>query len=63
MNTSATQDEPLVCGICGAVAATPDEARLSWSLGIDAGRVRWACERCSREHVRSIESQLDPAWW
>lgn len=63
MNTSTTQEQPLVCSTCGAVAATPEAARLSWSLAVEAGRIRWTCERCSREHVRSIESKLDPAWW
>lgn len=63
MNISTDQERPLVCGTCGAIPASEEEARLSWSRGIDGGRAQWTCDRCSREHVRSIESKLDPAWW
>jgi hypothetical protein len=62
MSTS-TEHEPLVCGTCGAVPDSEERARLTWSRGIEAGRAQWACERCSREFVRSIESKLDPVWW
>jgi hypothetical protein len=55
----------LVCSTCGSRPAPDDEptARLTWSLSIEDERPRWACERCSRENLRSIESKLDPAWW
>ncbi len=54
-----------VCDACGAVAAAgePTDATLTWSRGIEQGRVRWTCARCSREHVRDIEGRLDSQWW
>ncbi len=55
-------DAPMVCGSCGRVTSRA-EALLSWSRGTERGRTTWTCEACSREHVRSIESKLDPAWW
>lgn len=64
--TMSTPDEghaPLVCSTCGAKPVAEDEARLTWSRGVEAGRTQWSCDRCSREYVRSIESKLDPAWW
>ena len=63
MNIVSDQEQPLVCGTCGAVPASEEQARLSWSRVVDGGRAQWTCDRCSREHVRSIESKLDPAWW
>lgn len=66
MGMSTEQERPLICGSCGAAPASEEQvgqARLSWSREIEAGRARWTCDRCSREHVRSIESKLDPAWW
>jgi hypothetical protein len=49
------------CGSCGSVA---DTARpVTWSVSVEAGRRVWTCERCAREHVRSIEAKLDSSWW
>lgn len=62
MSTS-TDREPLVCATCGTVPESEERARLTWSRALERNRTRWACERCSRENVRSIESKLDPAWW
>ncbi|GAA5027185.1 hypothetical protein GCM10023258_21710 [Terrabacter aeriphilus] len=58
-------DAELVCATCGATPAPEQRAaaRLTWSRGSDGGRSRWTCDRCSREHLRSIEGKLDPAWW
>ena len=50
-----------VCGTCGAVAATARP--ITWSASVENGRRVWTCERCAREHVRSIEAKLDSAWW
>jgi hypothetical protein len=50
-----------VCATCGTVA--PAALPLTWSASIEAGRRVWICERCAREHVRSIEAKLDSAWW
>ncbi len=55
-----------VCVTCGAApstAAALDRARLTWSRGVENGRDVWTCDRCSREHLRSIEGKLDSAWW
>ena len=55
-----------VCATCGAIPATAeaaDLARLTWSRGTENGRDVWTCDRCSREHLRSIEGKLDSAWW
>jgi hypothetical protein len=59
---AGTADATLVCGSCGRVAPRA-EALLSWSRSTERGRTTWTCVPCSREHVRSIESKLDPAWW
>ncbi|MEO7071154.1 MAG: hypothetical protein ABI131_11765 [Nostocoides sp.] len=56
----------LVCGACGAIPETAedaDRARLTWSRGTENGRQAWTCDRCSREHLRSIEGKLDSTWW
>ena len=50
-----------ICAACGTVAATA--LPLSWSAATEAGRRVWICERCARQHVRSIEAKLDSAWW
>jgi hypothetical protein len=56
------QATPVICATCGAVAAS-DPPPLTWSAGIERGRRLWACERCMRENIRSIEGKLDSAWW
>lgn len=58
-------EPPLVCSVCGAAPSSSEEpaARLTWSRGTDGGRVMWTCDRCSRDHLRSIEGKLDPSWW
>ena len=38
-------------------------ARLTWTRGTERGKVVWTCDRCSREHLRSIEAKLDQTWW
>jgi hypothetical protein len=56
----AAQGNP-VCETCGTAA--PGAAPLTWSASVEAGRRVWTCERCAREHLRSIEAKLDSAWW
>ena len=54
-----------MCGTCGRSPA-PGEAevaRVTWSRGRERGRAVWTCTVCSRQHLRSIEGKLDPAWW
>ncbi|MGE5763496.1 MAG: DUF488 domain-containing protein, partial [Mycobacterium leprae] len=67
----------VTCAACGRTAATDEgtapatwtatrgEARAGGSSVRGATRcaTRWLCERCTREHVRSLEARLEPAWW
>jgi len=53
----------VTCGGIPASADAADRARLTWSRGTENGRDVWTCDRCSREHLRSIEGKLDSAWW
>ena len=53
--------ERAVCGTCGTVAA--GSSLVSWSAAVEAGRRVWTCDRCARDHLRSIEAKLDSAWW
>ena len=52
-----------VCAMCGRIAEDESAARLAWALGVEKGRQVWTCDRCSREHLRSIEGKLDSDWW
>jgi hypothetical protein len=53
----------ITCATCGAVPEDESLARLTWTRGTESGREVWTCERCSRQHLRSIEGKLDSAWW
>ena len=52
-----------VCATCGRVADDPALAGVTWTRGTENGCEVWTCDRCSREHLRSIEGKLDSAWW
>ena len=52
--------QAVTCALCGA---TSDTLPLGWSTSRERGRTVHHCERCSREHVRSMESKLDSEWW
>jgi hypothetical protein len=53
-------DQTVTCALCGAAEpALP----LGWSTSVERGRTVHHCERCSREHVRSMEAKLDPEHW
>jgi hypothetical protein len=54
---------PVVCATCGAVAGDESLARLTWVRSTENGRDLWTCDRCSRQHLRSIEGKLDSSWW
>jgi hypothetical protein len=58
----STEQAP-VCATCGTVAADPALAAITWTRGTENGREVWTCDRCSREHLRSIEGKLDSGWW
>jgi hypothetical protein len=53
---------PVCCDRCGT-ASPEDDPPLTWSLSMEAGRVRRYCEPCTREHVRAMEGKLDAAYW
>ena len=57
------EETAMVCATCGGTPDDPAAARLTWARGVENGRTVWTCERCSREHLRSIEGKLDSAWW
>jgi hypothetical protein len=52
-----------VCETCGLKAEDEAAARLSWAHGVEKRQQVWTCDRCCREHLRSIEGKLDSAWW
>ncbi len=52
----------ITCAFCGTTV--PDEQPpLTWTTAVENGRERFFCDRCSREHLRAIESKLDSEWW
>jgi hypothetical protein len=55
--------DDLVCVTCGRTAPADGAALLTWVRGLEGRREVWTCDVCSREHLRSIESKLDTAWW
>jgi hypothetical protein len=57
------QGAPLLCATCGAAPEDEALARLTWARGVENGRDVWTCDRCSRQHLRSIEGKLDSSWW
>ncbi|GAA2162402.1 hypothetical protein [Humibacillus xanthopallidus] len=62
---SAAAGAPLVCATCGRRPESGEAAtaRLTWSRVTSGAAAAWTCDRCSREHLRSIEGKLDPDWW
>ncbi len=52
----------LTCDFCGTVTPGPD-LPLTWSTARERDRPRVYCERCSREHLRSMEGKLDSEHW
>ena len=51
---------PVTCARCGeSAAALP----IAWTVERERGSTLVYCERCTREHVRSIEGRLDARWW
>ncbi len=53
-------DEGVTCAGCGSTA---EPLPLGWSTSVERGRTLHLCDRCSREHVRSMEAKLDPEHW
>ncbi|MGD9960589.1 hypothetical protein [Nocardioides sp.] len=52
----------VTCDLCGTTAEE-DVAVLTWTTAVENGRPRRFCARCSREHLRAMESKLDSEWW
>jgi transposase len=48
------------CACCGT---TQQGLPLTWICSVENGRRVYFCDRCGREHLRSIEGRLDSAWW
>jgi hypothetical protein len=53
----------VTCAFCGQVAEGGDEPPITWTSAVEQGTLRHFCDRCSREHLRSMESKLDSEWW
>lgn len=51
----------VTCSACGTTA--PDDRPLTWSCATGPRGTSWLCDRCTREHVRSIEAKLDEEHW
>jgi hypothetical protein len=51
----------VTCAWCGTTSSA--ETPLGWSSSVERGVLRWYCERCSRDNLRSIEGKLDSDWW
>lgn len=62
MTTDPAEESPVTCAFCGR-AAPAAQAALTWTTAKEGGRLRHFCDRCSREHLRSIEAKLDSEWW
>ncbi|MCR3719661.1 MULTISPECIES: hypothetical protein [Prauserella salsuginis group] len=65
MTGEATYDEPPVtCALCGERGGSEAAAAgMGWLRESDAGRTRWLCPRCVRDHVRDIEGKLPAEYW
>jgi hypothetical protein len=56
----------IACSWCDTPA--PDGTQpMTWTSSVEGSGAtavtRLYCDRCSREHLRGIESKLDAAWW
>lgn len=52
----------VTCAFCGTTAEG-EAAPLTWTSAVEQGRTKYFCDRCSREHLRAMESKLDSEWW
>ncbi len=63
----------VVCDFCGTPAPSTraagdsaeeaDDVPFTWVTSVENGKRRLYCDRCSRDHLRAIESKLDAEWW
>ena len=66
INVKIKADKEIDLNACGPEITKEDAgaaALLTWSRGVENGRVVWTCDVCTRRHARSIEGKLDSAWW
>jgi hypothetical protein len=49
------------CDFCGTTVE--GERPITWTTSVENGTEKVFCDRCSREHLRAIESKLDSEWW
>ncbi|CAN5275214.1 hypothetical protein BH24ACT10_BH24ACT10_01990 [soil metagenome] len=49
------------CSACGTTVE--GDPPLTWSSANGPRGSTWACESCTREHLRSIEAKLDEEHW
>jgi hypothetical protein len=61
--TASSADRSEGTDTSGGDRSTPDEVPMTWMTSVENGRRRVYCDRCSREHLRAIESKLDSEWW
>lgn len=52
----------MTCSFCGT-RADGDTPPLTWVTALERGEQKVFCDRCAREHLRSIEGKLDSEWW
>jgi hypothetical protein len=52
----------VTCAFCGETVDGP-EPPLSWTCAVEQGQRKLFCDRCSREHLRSMEGKLDSEHW
>lgn len=46
-----------------AEVGAEDRVPMSWVRSVEHGVTKLYCDRCSREHLRSIEAKLDAEYW
>lgn len=51
----------VTCAFCGTTY--DGDPPLTWTSAVEQGRVKYFCDRCSREHLRSMEAKLDSDYW
>ena len=60
--SDGVSDATRTCDFCGRTES--DAGRLLlWTTAVENGQHKDFCDRCSREHLRSLEAKLDSEWW
>ncbi len=53
--------EQVTCSLCGTTADAP--APLTWSTSTGSRGMTYACDACTRTHLRAMEAKLDEEHW